>query len=154
MQQLTGLLRVRPWRRKMYDCVVAEGPLLPNGVSLPEVLEGAAESEVAGVLASIPAQGRQISAAALVAAGLLAGPGSLPACMLACCHVLLSRQVCCAVGERVPPCCLTIGTLSCEAPCCCGAGDLITNPHISPYHESQRLSSGFHCPCAPVLRPR
>jgi hypothetical protein len=53
----------------MYDCIASESPLLPNGVSLPEVLEGAAEGEVAAVLASILPKGEHISAAALVAAG-------------------------------------------------------------------------------------
>lgn len=53
----------------MYDCIVVESPLLPNGVNLPEVLEGAAESEVKEVLASMPEPGQRISAAALVAAG-------------------------------------------------------------------------------------
>ncbi|EIE19331.1 hypothetical protein COCSUDRAFT_19644, partial [Coccomyxa subellipsoidea C-169] len=51
--------------RKMYDCIVVESPLLPNGVNLPEVLEGAAESEVKEVLASMPEPGQRISAAAL-----------------------------------------------------------------------------------------
>lgn len=54
----------------MYDCIVVESPLLPNGVNLPEVLEGAAESEVKEVLASMPEPGQRISAAALVAAGV------------------------------------------------------------------------------------
>ncbi|KAK9915021.1 hypothetical protein WJX75_003704 [Coccomyxa subellipsoidea] len=54
--------------RKMYDCIVVESPLLPNGVNLPEVLEGAAESEVKEILASMPEPGQRISAAALVAA--------------------------------------------------------------------------------------
>jgi hypothetical protein len=53
----------------MYDCIAQGSPLLPNGVQLPEVLEGAAESEVAEVLASMPSAGDRISAANLVAAG-------------------------------------------------------------------------------------
>ncbi len=55
--------------RKMYDAIVQESPLLPNGVDLPEVLEGAADSEVAEVLASMPPPGERISVAALDAAG-------------------------------------------------------------------------------------
>lgn len=62
--------------RKMYDCIVADSPLLPNGVNLPEVLEGAAESEVREVLASMPEPGQRISAAALVSAGLCTHPES------------------------------------------------------------------------------
>lgn len=54
----------------MYDCIVVESPLLPNGVNLPEVLEGADESEVKEILASMPEPGQRISAAALVAAGV------------------------------------------------------------------------------------
>lgn len=55
----------------MYDSIVQESPLLPNGVNLPEVLEGAAETEVAEVLASMPRVGERISAANLVAAGVI-----------------------------------------------------------------------------------
>ena len=58
-------------RRRMYDSIVQESPLLPPGVNLATILESCGEAEVAEVVQMLPDEGR-VSAAALVAAGMLA----------------------------------------------------------------------------------
>ena len=68
-----------PMRRKMYDCIVMATGTLPPGVELIEVLEEAAEAEVAEVMASMPRKGDSLNAQDIVAAGVLACP-DLVAC--------------------------------------------------------------------------
>ena len=58
-----------PFCRKMYDCIVQALGTLPAGVELIEVLEEAAEAEVAEVMAAMPRKGDQLSAQDMVAAG-------------------------------------------------------------------------------------
>ena len=53
----------------MYDCIVQALGTLPAGVELIEVLEEAAEAEVAEVMAAMPRKGDQLSAQDMVAAG-------------------------------------------------------------------------------------
>ena len=53
----------------MYDCIIQCSPLLPSGVTLAEVLEGSAASDVKDIVASLPDSGT-ISAAAMITAGL------------------------------------------------------------------------------------
>ena len=53
----------------MYDCIVQALGTLPAGVELIEVLEEAAEAEVAEVMAAMPRKGEQLSAQDMVAAG-------------------------------------------------------------------------------------
>lgn len=55
--------------RKMYDCIVMATGTLPPGVELIEVLEEAAEAEVAEVMASMPRMGDKLNAQDMVAAG-------------------------------------------------------------------------------------
>ena len=55
--------------RKMYDCIVQALGTLPAGVELIEVLEEAAEAEVAELMAAMPRRGDQLSAQDMVAAG-------------------------------------------------------------------------------------
>ena len=58
-----------PMCRKMYDCIVMATGTLPPGVELIEVLEEAAEAEVAEVMASMPRTGDKLNAQDMVAAG-------------------------------------------------------------------------------------
>ena len=62
-------------RRKMYDCIVMATGTLPPGVELIEVLEDAAEAEVAEIMASMPRNGDKLSAQDIVAAGVSCSSG-------------------------------------------------------------------------------
>ena len=99
--------------RKMYDCIVSGGGVLPQNVFLPDILEGARMQDASAILADVP-EGGSITAAQLTSASavlaLVLSLGGAPclglgsaaghsarqhvnsASMAACFHTSLSRQ--------------------------------------------------------------